>query len=52
MLVSARRFGDLPAPRQVEAATRSAGGASAVGLHAVDRRAADDGDARDPSVAL
>lgn len=52
VLVSARRFGDLPAPRQVEAAARSAGGATAVGLHAVDRRAADDGDARDPSVAL
>ncbi|QWF21251.1 DNA recombination protein RmuC [Nocardioides sp. LMS-CY] len=52
VLVSARRFGDLPTPRQVEAAARSAGGATAVGLHAVDRRAADDGDARDPSVAL
>ncbi|MFC7494428.1 MULTISPECIES: DNA recombination protein RmuC [unclassified Nocardioides] len=49
VLVSARRFGDLPAPRQVEVTTRSVGIAS---LRAVDRRAADDDDAADPSVAL
>src|SRR3954470_3221681 len=52
VLVSARRFGDLPAPRQVEAATRSTGGASPGGLHAVDRRAADDDGGADHSVAL
>lgn len=51
VLVSARRLGDLPAPRQVEAATRSVAGA-AVGLHAVDRRAADADGPADPSVAL
>src|SRR4051794_33942816 len=46
VLVTARRFGDLPAPRQVEAATRSTGGAGPRGLHAGDRRAArDDGGA-------
>lgn len=52
VLVSARRFGDLPAPRQVEAAARSV---AAVGLHAVrpaERRGADDDGADDPSVAL
>ncbi|MDF1605370.1 DNA recombination protein RmuC [Nocardioides sp. YIM 152315] len=50
VLVSARRFGDLPTPRQVEAATRSTGGVAP--LRAVARRAADDGDAADPNVAL
>ena len=55
VLVSARRFGDLPAPRQVEAATRSTNGivsATGGGLHAVDRRGADDDGAADHSVAL
>ena len=52
VLVSARRLGDLPAPRQVEAATRSVDGVTTTGLHAVDRRGADDGGAADHSVAL
>jgi DNA recombination protein RmuC len=55
VLVSARRLGDLPSPRQVEAATRSTGStgaSSTVGLRAVDRRGADDDGAADPSVAL
>jgi DNA recombination protein RmuC len=52
VLVSARRFGDLPAPRQVEAAARSVDGVAGTGLHAVDRRGADDDGAEDHSVAL
>jgi DNA recombination protein RmuC len=52
VLVSARRFGDLPPPRQVEAAARSVDGIGSAGLHAVDRRGVDDGDAADHSVAL
>lgn len=52
VLVSARRFGDLPAPRQVEVSARSAGGGATTGLHAVDRRGADDEGAPGHSVAL
>ena len=53
VLVSARRFGDLPAPRQVEsAAARSARESTGAGLHAVDRRGADDEGDADHSVAL
>ncbi|GAA1762414.1 hypothetical protein GCM10009795_006200 [Nocardioides hankookensis] len=52
VLVSARRFGDLPAPRQVESTTRAVDGAGTPGLHAVDRRGADDDGAADHSVAL
>jgi len=49
VLVTARRFGDLPAPRQVESQPRSM---SPVDLRVVDRRAADDEGDADPSVAL
>ena len=56
MLVTARRFGDLPAPRQVESTSRSVDatgpGATGGGLRAVDRRGADDDGAADHSVAL
>ena len=52
VLVSARRFGDLPAPRQVEGTARSVDGATGTGLRAVDRRGADDDGAADHSVAL
>lgn len=49
VLVSARRFGDLPAPRQVDAASRSI---SPVDLRIVERRAADGGEDADHTVAL
>ena len=56
VLVSARRFGDLsvttdelPAPRQIDAASRST---SPQGLHAVERRAADGDDGPDHTLAL
>ncbi|GAB6986474.1 DNA recombination protein RmuC [Nocardioides pyridinolyticus] len=49
VLVSARRFGDLPAPRQVDAASRSI---SPVDLRVVERRAADGGEDADHTVAL
>lgn len=49
VLVSARRFGDLPTPRQVEATSRSVAPAD---LHLVDRRAADPGDDDRPTLAL
>ncbi len=49
VLVTARRFGDLPAPRQVDAASRSI---SPVGLSVVERRAADGDDGADHTVAL
>ncbi|GAA4712092.1 DNA recombination protein RmuC [Nocardioides conyzicola] len=52
VLVSARRFGDLPAPRQVEVSTRTPAGPVTAGLHAVDRRGADDEGPADHSVAL
>ncbi len=52
VLVSARRFGDLPAPRQVESVSRSVAGSAGSGLHAVDRRGADDEGDADHSVAL
>ncbi len=52
VLVSSRRLGDLPAPRQVETAARSVDGVTGAGLHAVDRRGADDDGAADHSVAL
>ncbi|GAB2445525.1 hypothetical protein GCM10027062_27800 [Nocardioides hungaricus] len=48
VLVSARRFGDLPAPRQVDAASRSI---SPVDLRIVERRAADGGEDAEPTVA-
>jgi DNA recombination protein RmuC len=49
VLVTARRFGDLPAPRQVESTSRSI---SPIDLRVVERRAADDGDDGDHTVAL
>ena len=49
VLVSARRFGDLPAPRQVESQTRSI---SPVDLRVVERRAADGEAGPDHTVAL
>ncbi|MGY2702040.1 DNA recombination protein RmuC [Nocardioides sp. HB32] len=49
VLVSARRFGDLPAPRQVESQTRSM---APVDLRVVDRRAADGEEGTDHTVAL
>lgn len=49
VLVTARRFGDLPAPRQVDAASRSI---PAVDLRIVERRAADGDGGADPTVAL
>jgi DNA recombination protein RmuC len=49
VLVSARRFGDLPAPRQVESQTRSI---SPADLRIVDRRAADGDEDADHTVAL
>ena len=49
VLVAARRFGDLPAPRQVEAASRSLPPRD---LHVVDRRAADGEEDADHTVAL
>lgn len=49
VLVAARRFGDLPAPRQVEAASRSLPPAE---LHVVERRAADGDPGADPTVAV
>lgn len=49
VLVSARRFGDLPTPRQVESQTRSV---SPTDLRVVQRRAADEEGDADPSVAL
>lgn len=56
VLVSARRFGDLARPAQVEAATRAVPGEpgeeAPTGLYAVDRRGAADGGTADPSVAL
>ena len=48
VLVSARRFGDLPAPRQVEAQTRSVPPAE---LTVIDRRGADDPGGADHTVA-
>ena len=48
VLVSARRLGDLPTPRQVEAAGRSV---SPLDLRLVDRRAADAEGVDDPTVA-
>lgn len=53
VLVSARRFGDLAPPGQVEAATRAVpGGEAPTSLYAVDRRGADEEGTPDPSVAL
>src|SRR4051794_29947278 len=52
VLVAARRFGDLPAPRQVGSTARSVDDASTPGLHAVDRRGADDEGGAGHSVAL
>ncbi len=55
VLVTARRLGDLPEPRQVEATTRSVPdgiGSPAGGLHAVDRRGAHDDPPPDRTVAL
>jgi DNA recombination protein RmuC len=52
VLVSARRFGDLPAPGQVESATRAVTGDAPQGLYAVDRRGSDGEGVTDPSVAL
>jgi DNA recombination protein RmuC len=52
VLVSARRFGDLPAPRQVESTTRAVDVDAHPGLHAVDRRGVTDDGAADHSVAL
>lgn len=49
VLVSARRFGDLPAPRQVESQTRSVPPAE---LRVVDRRGADGPESADHTVAL
>lgn len=49
VLVTARRFGDLPAPRQVDAASRSI---SPVDLRIVERRAADGDAGPDHTVAL
>jgi len=49
VLVSARRFGDLPSPRQVEAQARSIAPAE---LRIVDRRAADGESDGDHTVAL
>ncbi len=49
VLVSARRFGDLPSPRQVETQARSLAPAE---LRIVDRRAADDDPGGDSTVAL
>lgn len=49
VLVTARRFGDLPAPRQVESTSRSI---SPVDLRVVERRAADGGEDADHTVAL
>jgi DNA recombination protein RmuC len=49
VLVAARRFGDLPSPRQVEAAGRSV---STTELRVVERRAADDDAGGDHTVAL
>ena len=49
VLVAARRFGDLPAPRQVESASRSL---PPTELHVVERRAADGGEDNDHTVAL
>lgn len=49
VLVAARRFGDLPAPRQVESATRSI---PPTELHVVERRAADGEEDADHTVAL
>jgi DNA recombination protein RmuC len=49
VLVTARRFGDLPAPRQVDAASRSI---SPADLRIVERRAADDEGDADHTVAL
>ena len=52
VLVSARRFGDLAPPPQVESAARSVAGETAAGLYAVDRRGADEAGPADSSVAL
>ena len=49
VLVGARRFGDLPAPRQVESQPRSIAPAD---LRIVERRAADDPEGTDHTVAL
>ncbi len=49
VLVSARRLGDLPTPRQVESQTRSIAPAE---LRIVERRAADDDPGPDHNVAL
>ncbi|MGB0100444.1 MAG: DNA recombination protein RmuC [Nocardioides sp.] len=49
VLVSARRFGDLPAPRQVESVGRSI---PPTDLRVVERRAADAEEGPDPTVAL
>lgn len=49
VLVAARRFGDLPAPRQVESAGRSIPPRD---LHVVERRAATDDPGADHTVAL
>lgn len=49
VLVAARRFGDLPAPRQVESASRSLPPRD---LHVVERRAADGEDDGDRTLAL
>ena len=49
VLVTARRFGDLPAPRQVESAARSVTPAE---LRIVERRGADGDDDPAPTVAL
>jgi len=65
VLVSARRFGDLPAPRQVDAAARAVpdrpasepqvGGATdhpGLDLRVLPRRVADDPGSEDPTVAM
>jgi len=49
VLVSARRFGDLPSPRQVEAQARSI---APTELRVVERRAADDDPDADHTLAL
>jgi DNA recombination protein RmuC len=65
VLVSARRFGDLPAPRQVESAARAVSGRRSAGpggdepvehagldLRVVPRRVGDDSAGEDPTVAM
>ena len=51
VLVTARRFGDLPVPRQVEAQTRSVPPAEGSSLTIVDRRGADGEEGADHTVA-